>query len=57
MDFNSRPRKKVDDGALCDDRSTDTISTLDLARRSTLAIVRDEQVCYYFNSRPREEVD
>lgn len=57
MDFNSRPRKKVDDGALCDDRSTDTISTLDLARRSTLAIVRDEQVCYYFNSRPREEVN
>ena len=77
--FNSRPRKKVDDGALCDDRSTDTISTLDLtrrstgncgassatgyistldlARRSTLAIVRDEQVCYYFNSRPRKEVD
>ena len=33
------------------------ISTHDLARRSTLAIVRDEQVCYYFNSRPHEEVD
>ena len=33
------------------------ISTHDLARRSTLAIVRDEQVCYYFNSRPRKEVD
>ena len=33
------------------------ISTHDLARRSTLAIVRDEQVCQYFNSRPRKEVD
>ena len=35
----------------------DYISTHDLARRSTLAIVRDEQVCYYFNSRPHKEVD
>ena len=34
-----------------------SLSTHDLARRSTLAIVRDEQVCYYFNSRPHEEVD
>ena len=40
MDFNSRPRKKVDDGALCDDRSTDTISTLDLAKRSTRYLCR-----------------
>ena len=37
--------------------ATGYISTHDLARRSTLAIVRDEQVCYYFNSRPRKEVD
>ena len=37
--------------------ATGYISTHDLARRSTLAIVRDEQVCYYFNSRPHEEVD
>ena len=35
MDFNSRSCKKVDDGALCDDRSTDTISTHDLTRKST----------------------
>ena len=34
-----------------------SLSTHDLARRSTLAIVRDEQVCYYFNSRPHEKVD
>ncbi len=41
MDFNSRPCKKVDDGALCDDRSTDTISTHDLTRRSTHTSMSD----------------
>ena len=55
--FNSRSREKVD--ACCWRISSDAkiISTHDLARRSTLAIVRDEQVCYYFNSRPHEKVD
>ena len=56
MNFNSRPRKEVDEDQYNPYLSI-SISTHDLARRSTFTENAILILLDYFNSRPRKEVD
>ena len=55
--FNSRPRKEVDTLLILLRLESFTISTHDLARRSTPESFLEYGRMEYFNSRPRKEVD
>ena len=57
LHFNSRPRKEVDDEVEESKNAIMSISTHDLARRSTVALKCQHHNALYFNSRPRKEVD